>query len=420
MPGTLKSWIYKSLIGERLPFLAILVSAGVGIALALGAVCLHAWYCSSPNMHGQFMCSANTPFSWTTVTGLVAGPCILLTWYWRTVQKWRDISNATAANETAADSLSSNRFKDAITLFDGKDMSVFGGIHGLKALCDATPSYVVPTIAVLENFVRLAGSRLPRGENRKEKPVQREPGDPQPTQTPTPPVPPNPSPGLNTGNTPTPLPKDVELLYAAGIIGTRTAHSRRVFPVEDAVGPSAADMHVKQALVTFHSLMKSQGLLLTADLLRSTASTEVRPLRLGSLSQADLSGANLSGLDLSGLDFRMAILRDTNLSNCRLRNSDLTTADLTRATLAGADLTGAFLTKARLKDSDCRNAQFVEANADGALLIGTNLTGATVRGASFVRACRFKVKQADVDWTSAKEPPAADLFENSLKAPKKG
>jgi hypothetical protein len=400
MAGTRMSWIHKSLVGERLPLLGILIAAVVGVALSLGAICLHAWYCSGPNIHGRFMCSASTPFSWTTVTGLAAGPGILLTWYWRTVQKWRDISNAAAANKTAADALSSNRFKDAITLFDGKDMSVFGGIHGLKALCDATPSYVVPTIAVLENFIRLSGGRLPRGEDQKAKVAQRDPGDLQQPQSPIAPEPPSSSSTSNSGSTPTPLPKNVELLLAAGVLGTRTSQSQGGPPLKEAVGPRAVDMHVRQALVTFHSLMETQGFLLTADLLTNTASTKVRPLQLGSLSQADLAGADLSGLDLSGLDFRMATLRNANLSNCRLHNTDLSAADLTHATLAGADLTGALL-------------------KNGALLIGTDLTRAVVKGASFGGACRFKVKDSGVDWNSARETPPADLFEKPPKVPKK-
>lgn len=130
MMRRLLSALQKFISGESLPSLAIAFAVGLGVLFGYWGHREFQEHCREPK--GKILCKEKDSFPWSTLRGVVAAPCILLTWYWRTVHKWRDIENAKRANNTSFESLGSTRFKDSIALLDGDSMAVFAGIHGLK------------------------------------------------------------------------------------------------------------------------------------------------------------------------------------------------------------------------------------------------------------------------------------------------
>lgn len=323
------------------------------MVLACVAVYVHQRCCLG--VSGLRICVEEKTYPWATLAALIAGPCVVLTWYRRTVQKWHDIKNTIASNHTAAEALANTCAKDAIVLLDGGDVGTVGGIYGLRAIADISPTYRRLAIDVLEGFIRLRGRNPSSGDNV---------GGAQPHEA-------------NSGVAP-----------------------KRASQREDSEVPRATNLHLRQALMVLQTLIAAQP----------RGSEDASGVAPGSLSKVDLSGVDLSELNLSGLDFRRAKLTRANLTMCDMRKVNLAGADLASASLVSTALDGAVLDEADLTKTDCRRASLIEARLARAYLIRTNLIGANVTGADCCGAKRFGARDKGVNWPEPPKAPDPDSF----------
>jgi hypothetical protein len=123
----------------------ILLAGGVGLVIALGAL---AWFnrVCGPGSHGLCeMANRNPP--WVVVTGLIAAPSALLTWYWRTAHKKSDISGAVTQ-------LVTSRFSESVRLLESGGIATVGAIYALERLAHDSPADHWTIMRTLAAFVR--------------------------------------------------------------------------------------------------------------------------------------------------------------------------------------------------------------------------------------------------------------------------
>ena len=117
-----KGWI------DGQTFCPIALSTGLGIGLLALAICRVEAICPRSTSLVCGVLRDNTP--WTLMTAIVAGPSALLTWYWRTDHKKRDIDQA------RTEEINSRFAKAAELLGDGHG----GGIYALEAVAQDAPA----------------------------------------------------------------------------------------------------------------------------------------------------------------------------------------------------------------------------------------------------------------------------------------
>lgn len=116
-----------------------------------------------------------------------------------------------------------------------------------------------------------------------------------------------------------------------------------------------------------------------------------------SLTRIDLRGANLEGANLERANLEFAWLEGATLRDARLVNAELEGAKLQSARLDGADLTGANLERARLEN----------ASAYGAIFDGTDLRSASLEGA-ILEGASFKKPKSEIDGAESKPAKLED------------
>jgi hypothetical protein len=107
----------------------IIGAAVLGLAVAIGALWGANTFCTGRDVP---LCRAgiqNPP--WLLLSGVAAAPVILLTWYWRTVHKERDLRATIVNQELSRMEHVTARFATAIAMIDKGGMSAVGGIYAL-------------------------------------------------------------------------------------------------------------------------------------------------------------------------------------------------------------------------------------------------------------------------------------------------
>ena len=308
------SRLQRWLSDEKIPVRAILASVAIGMALAIILACLPDALCGESESR---ICSSRTPFPWTTLAAVVAAPCVLLTWYWRILHRWREIKNAEVSNataieskNTAAEALAGSRLKDVIDLLDGKSMSVFGGIHGLKSLGESMPSHRRLAIEVLESFIRLNGRRVA------------EPG------------------GAGAMH-----------LRHAVITLRRLLQLERLLRTSSSVFLDTRPLAPGSLSMADLSGADLSGLDLSGLDLRMATLVKTRLCR-SKMEDVDLTGADLTGADLTSTNLGRAVLKDAILTKALCLKTDFSGAHaervrLVRTTLTKVTVNGAWFSGAR-------------------------------------------------------------------------
>lgn len=125
---------------------AILGVAGLGLLSVAAALFGTDHYCGvdpPPVVCGWFV--RNPP--WIFLTTLVAAPPALLTWYWRTMHKKKDLANARSSELNA-------RFSTAVDLLAKGGWAARGAVYALEQLARDSETHHWPVIETLCGFVR--------------------------------------------------------------------------------------------------------------------------------------------------------------------------------------------------------------------------------------------------------------------------
>ena len=306
----------------RFPGWWVIVAALLGVALVavLGGVYTHS--CADlTTTHATVdrpLCALvrGSP-PWLLISGLAAAPAVLLTWYWRTVQRERDLvhrSDELSHRETeikhreaeltsAAQSAALTRLTEATERCESEKLLVRNlGLHVIREVAQREPSLLWPAIETLGAFIH----------RRAPVPVQPELDG----------IPEAPAPEVQTALT---------LLGKLGCNG---------------LDLSETDLVLAKLDGAFAGVTLSGCLLFGAHL-------------SGDFQGADLRHALGRELSAPGVNFHMASLEEAYLEGANLRHAKFPHANLGRATLTGADLSGADLSLARGLDSaNLRDATF--------------------------------------------------------------
>jgi len=251
---------------------------------------------------------------WPFLSPLTAAPSLILTWYWRTTHKERDLDND-------AQRLLTDRFNKAIELLGSDKLQIrLGGIYALERIAQDSERDHWTVMETLCAFVR----EQTRGPKRKvAAPENGEPLDEE-------------------GKEPPPRemfePPDTDVRAALTIMGRRGEERRQWERKEE-------------------KRLDLQG----------------AHLECADLQGAHLEHANLGGAHLEGADLREAHLAGAELFRAHLEGANLRAAHLERAFLEGAHLERAFLGGAHLE-----RAELWRAHLEGAKLWGAHLEDANL------------------------------------------
>lgn len=258
----------------------------------------------------QTAAASNPP--WLLVSGLVAAPSLLLTWYWRTVHKDQD-------NELAAREERNSRFIDSVKLLGEKPELALGGIYSLAALANDSPSDLQRVVATLCAFVRIRGIKYP---DEPQEGVKMEP--------------------------------EADVQAALGVVCELPRAGRLDLRGANLVGVDAVDLDLGEVRLDYADLR--WGMLNGARLHGAS-------LGYVGLGYARLYRTDLSAAYCHSATFLHATLVEADLTGAVLTDAHFEAAHLQRAKLVDANLSGANLKRANLKG----------ANLKGALLVGANL-----------------------------------------------
>lgn len=127
----------------------VLIMAALGVVLAYGMVYGYDLYCHD---FTTGLCRAvQTSPPWLLVTGLAAAPSALLTWYWRTDHKKRDLQNAANTHQLERRAKISERFAKAVELLAEARA---GAIYALEQIARESPEDHWPVMQTLAAFAR--------------------------------------------------------------------------------------------------------------------------------------------------------------------------------------------------------------------------------------------------------------------------
>lgn len=313
------------------PGTAILIAVGLGLlfvplAYALG---LMGFILLGPNhtARGLFDALHSSP-PWTLITGIIAAPALLLTWYWRTVHKKEDIQNARETLTLQKENLLPTRLAEAFRLLGDAGVAArLGGIYALERIAHDSVRDEWAVLDGLAAFVRMA----------------------EPTHH-----------GADLIDS---------VRYANRML---TKEIDPAHPVAEVQPCTTADVQPPYPLsIDVQAAIAAMG--------------RINP-RTPRNEGVDLSGASVAGADLSRLPLAYANLRKTDLRSAVLFFAKLECADLRGAYLEGAFMRSARLMRARLQDADLSGADLSSAKLNHAMLNGAKLTGAHIFCADLVGA----------------------------------
>lgn len=150
-------WIAKGTLGNSRPWargLCIVAAVGVGLISAYITARFLIPRCLDAGFYPDWCEIADTTPPWPLFTGLIAGPPAMLTWWWRTVHKDRDV-DAAKRNERAT------RFFESIRLLADEKLDIrLGAIYSLESLAKEAPEDSHKVVEVVAAFLRHHGKPL--------------------------------------------------------------------------------------------------------------------------------------------------------------------------------------------------------------------------------------------------------------------
>ncbi|HTQ05315.1 MAG TPA: pentapeptide repeat-containing protein [Polyangiaceae bacterium] len=140
----------------------MIAAAVAGLAIALGALGGANALCTGS---ASALCKAgiqNPP--WLLLSGVAAAPVVLLTWYWRTVHKERDLRATSISQDLSRMEHVTARFATAVAMIDKGGMSAVGGIYALDRVArDSVQDHwaIIETLcALLRGSVGMKGGEF--------------------------------------------------------------------------------------------------------------------------------------------------------------------------------------------------------------------------------------------------------------------
>nr|VFJ69902.1 MAG: Pentapeptide repeat-containing protein [Candidatus Kentron sp. FW] len=248
---------------------------------------------------------------WTSLSALTAAPSLVITWYWRTIHKQKEL-------DTAEQGLLTERFTRAIELLGNKNLQVcLGGIYALERIAKDSEQDHWTVMETLCAFVR---------ENTKEAKVA-DPGNNKSSSA-----------SVERGGSAFEQP-DIAVQAALTVIGRR-GKERRDREREKDKRLDLKSTHLERA-----------------------------DLRRVHLEKADLRRAHLKETNLADAHLDEAHLWRTHLEEARLGGAHLKEARFWGAHLEKANLVGAYLQKADFRDAYLDGTYLDEAHLEGAKLL---------------------------------------------------
>jgi hypothetical protein len=246
----------------------------------------------------SYCCAIQRNPPWILVSGIAAAPALVLTWWWRTQHKDKDIEHKEADIAFAKREEWSNRYTDTVRLLAQSDpVSRYGAIYSLELLASESAEDAARVVSTMAAFLR--STRPAPSENRTAE--------------------------------------SHEALAAVVRIESHFEHGTAV-PQLDLSGATLKrynGMRVTLRSCIMHRIDLESALLIEADLRDSL-------MVQANLARADLSRCNLSDCECSFADLTEANLTNSNLTNSILEHTTLFGADLRGATILNVAWDGAF------------------------------------------------------------------------------
>jgi uncharacterized protein YjbI with pentapeptide repeats len=307
-------------VNRLVVLLYIAAMAGVGVLLGASLLLFYAKACAG-HVGGICKMVVDSP-PWLLVTGLVAAPSVLLTWYWRTIHKEADIYQAEVNIKLATEAHFTERFPKAIEMLGSTLEPVrLGGIYALQRLARDSATDRSTILKTLAAFVRLTSPSDPDGDNAA-------PGE--------------------------------DVRAAITVLGERDVQGADPINLEEAnlIGVPMRACYFKGANFEHALLLNTK------------------------LDAAHLEGANLTSANLMHASLLGAHLSRCSLNDADLTSAEAVQAEFRGAFLIGAKLISTSLVGADLTDADLSAANLEGANLEGANLSGTILGTAELKGIS--------------------------------------
>ncbi len=144
--------------------LAIVKTVAIGLSLAILSMVALGQFCSSWTCSPSLCTKIAENPPWTLLTSLVAAPSVLLTWWWRTVQKDKDIALAKREER-------SKRFADSVRMLGDDKLALrIGAVYSLQSLATDAEEELPRVTSVLCAFLRQHDG--PRNEPNRSYPSQ--------------------------------------------------------------------------------------------------------------------------------------------------------------------------------------------------------------------------------------------------------
>nr|VFK22171.1 MAG: Pentapeptide repeat-containing protein [Candidatus Kentron sp. MB]VFK27785.1 MAG: Pentapeptide repeat-containing protein [Candidatus Kentron sp. MB]VFK74433.1 MAG: Pentapeptide repeat-containing protein [Candidatus Kentron sp. MB] len=254
----------------------IVIAIVVGVFLAVGGYLLLGW--TGP--------AEKKDWPWASLSALAAAPSLLLTWYWRTIHKQKDIDTAREQAQLDEQRLLTERFIRAVELLGNKKLQIrLGGIYALERITQDSPRDHWTVMEVLCAFVR--------ERSRESKPIppeeQKFPSGPQF------------------------YPPDTDVQAALTVIGRR-GEEQRVWERKENKRLDLHNVHLERA---------------------DFSNTDFSG---ANFRWAHLSGANLSHANFQRVDFWKANLKETFFRDAFLEEALFSGAQIIGANTGGIDL----------------------------------------------------------------------------------
>ncbi len=219
---------------------------------------------------------------WTLLTSLAAAPALVLTWWWRTVHKDKDIGQKQIELDLAKREERSRRFVESVRLLADKEKEArLGAIYSLESLASDSLEERQRVVETLCAFLREHGQ-----SDRDRKDI------------------------------------DCEFLQPVDVQAAFTVIIRI---------PNVRGLDLRRAKLTHIEGMNGSF---------HHAALQLADLRNAMLFGADLQGARLCWVDMRGAFLSNANLNDADLSEANFASVNLDAAKLVKANLYKADLTG--------------------------------------------------------------------------------
>jgi hypothetical protein len=326
---------------ERHIFMSIVAMVALGAMAAIGfwSVMIGSCIDDTSGWWFRYICSPmkDQP-PWTMLTGLAAGPALLLTWYWKTKQRFREIQVSEYQEVTS-------RFARAVELLGSDNLAqTLGGIYALGRLAEDSKRERTIVFGTLCAYVRsmpstsdLVVGRPPRGLGEREARLEaalrvlsgiRDGGalllfgaqlD-----------------GLDL--------RDLDLSW--GAFSGSSMRACKFFSCKlshAAFGPTDLTDSILQGCLLENAIL-NEAILCGCDFYHSN-------MAYAAIAMADLRGARFSQANLAGADMRASILSGADLSNASLSSTDLVDAQYDETTTfpAGFDPVVARMRRVRSK-----------------------------------------------------------------------